>query len=281
MRRLGLSPRKALGQHFLVDRDALAKVLEAAEVAPGDTVVEVGPGLGVLTQRLVALAGRVVAVELDAELVTALSRLFASQKHLQIVHGDARTVDLSPYLPGDRAYKVVGNLPYYVGTYIVRRFLEGTPKPSRIVAMLQKEVAESMAARPGRMSLLSVAVQFYAEPAVVGYVPPLAFYPPPKVTSAIVRLDVRARPAVDVDDVERFFALVRAGFSAPRKQLGGVLRHALALPASDVGGLLAAAGVDPRRRAETLSLEEWGALFRACRQADSATFPNNPSDTAP
>ena len=263
LHRMGLQPRKGLGQHFLVSSGVLERIAEAADVGPNDTVVEVGPGLGALTEVLARRAGEVLALELDDELAEALKGVFADQPHVNILHGDAMKTDLGALVPPFKPYKVVANLPYYVATAIVRRFLEAPHKPSVIVVTVQREVAKSMSAPVGQAGLLGIATQFYGRPQIVSLVRPGSFYPPPKVMSAVLRIDVHPSPPVQVSSEEGFFTLVRAGFSAPRKQLKGVLSHALKAPSADVEGVLNAVGVDTKRRAETLTLEEWAALHRA------------------
>ena len=263
LHRLGLQPRKGLGQHFLVSPGVLERIADAAEVGPDDTVVEIGPGLGALTEVLARRAGNVVALELDHELAEALKRVYADRPHVSILHGDAMKTDIGALAPDTQAYKLVANLPYYVATAIVRRFLEAEHKPSVIVVTVQREVAKSMAAPEGQMGLLGVATQFYGKPQIMSLVRPGSFYPPPKVTSAVLRIDVHPSPPVQVSSEEGFFTLVRAGFSAPRKQLKGVLSHALNVASGEVESVLDGVGVDPKRRAETLTLEEWAALHRA------------------
>ncbi|MBI4338768.1 MAG: ribosomal RNA small subunit methyltransferase A [Chloroflexi bacterium] len=262
LRRLGLAPQKRLGQNFLVGQGVVHMVLKAAEVGPQDTVVEVGPGLGVLTKELVASAGRVLAVETDRDLAEALRQEMTDAANLTLTCADAREVDVGA-LAGGSPYKLVANLPYYAASPILRHFLESDHRPTRAVIMVQREVARNMTAQPGQMSLMSVGVQFYGRPRIVGYVPPSAFYPQPKVTSAIVCIEVYPKPAVDVENRRAFFEVVRAGFSAPRKQLRNSLAAGLGVPPSEAEALLQAAGVDPRRRAESLSLEEWGPLYWA------------------
>ena len=266
LRRHGLLARKTLGQHFLVDEAALDRVVAAAGLGPGDTVVEVGPGLGFLTERLATRAGRVIAVELDERLAAILETTFRDSPKVQIVRGDV--LRLPPArLAGTSRYKVVANLPYYITSAVMRHFLEAPPRPELMVVTVQKEVAEQIAAPPGRMSLLSVSVQLYGEPEVVAAVPASAFYPPPEVESAVLKVKVFATPRVPVGDGTGFFAVVRAGFSAARKQLGNSLAQGLGLPKEQALALLAAAGIDPRRRAETLALEEWARLWRAYADA--------------
>ncbi len=256
-------PRKALGQHFLADSRILSRVLAAAEITGDDTVVEVGPGRGALTRRLVDRAVRVIALELDPQLAAALPARLGDPPNLTVVEADARKVDIGSLVGPDAIYKVVGNLPYYAANPIVRRFLELNPQPRLMVVMVQQEVARSMAAGPGKMGLLSVATQFYSAPKIVCSVPPRVFRPPPKVTSALVRLEVRAKPAVDVADPDAFFALVRAGFSAPRKQLRNSLGHGLGVANQVVGQLLLDLELDGSLRPANLSLKDWAIIYRA------------------
>jgi 16S rRNA (adenine1518-N6/adenine1519-N6)-dimethyltransferase len=253
--------RKALGQHFLVDNSILNRIATAAELIPDDVVVEVGPGLGSLTRRLLQQGGRVVAVEMDAELAASLPLRLGSPSNLTVVEADARTVDIASLVGQEIPYKVVANLPYYAANPIIRRFLESEPRPLLMVVMVQREVAQSMVASPGKMGILSVAVQYYAVVSLVCNVPPRAFRPPPKVTSSVVKLRLRESPAVAVADPEAFFTLVRAGFSAPRKQLRNSLSQGLGVSGEEAGQLLTSAGIDGKRRAETLSLEEWARTY--------------------
>ena len=265
LQRLGLRPAKARGQHFLVRRSVVQRILSAAELSLEDVVLEVGPGLGVLTRELVSRVRRVVAVELDGELVQALREELAAFSNLRVLQEDARKLEIGAALEGETRYKVVANLPYYAAAPILRRFLEAAQKPTLLVVMLQREVARSMAAAPGEMSLLSVATQLYGRVRVVATVPPSAFYPAPKVTSAVVRIEVYPQPALELNDVGAFFQVVRAGFSAPRKQLRNALAGGLGIAPREAEELLGDAGIDIRRRAETLALEEWGDLYRTCR----------------
>jgi 16S rRNA (adenine1518-N6/adenine1519-N6)-dimethyltransferase len=256
-------PRKALGQHFLSDRNILAAIADAASVGSADLVVEVGPGTGSLTEVLAARARHVIAVELDAALAGELAgRMLAN---VEIHTADARRVDVEALLGGCSSYKLLGNLPYYAAMPILRRFLESRCRPQEAVVLLQREVAQQVCATPGRMSLASLAVQLYGTPRIVRWVRPGAFRPPPKVTSAVVHIEVRDSLAEGVDDAEGFFRVARAGFSAPRKQLRNALAQGLAVVSSVAEALLAKAGIDPRRRAETLSLAEWAGLHRAWR----------------
>lgn len=273
LRSHGLHPQKRLGQNFLADPLALERILAAADLLPEDLVLEVGAGVGTLTRPLAERAGRVIAVELDARLVSILRESLADLTNLHIVHGDILRV---PFLAlaaamgeetghslSDRGYKVVANLPYYITSAVLRHFLEGAPRPSLMVVTVQREVAERIVARPGDMSLLAVSVQFYGRPCIVARIPAGAFYPSPEVDSAVVRIDVSEQPTVVVGSEQAFFRTARAGFGQKRKTLRNSLRAGLALDAACVEGALAKAGVDAGRRAETLSLEEWASVTRA------------------
>lgn len=259
LRRLGVRPRKALGQNFLVDHQVLARILKAAEVGSADEVLEVGPGLGALTGELAERARRVVAVELDRRLAERLGELAQARPHLEVVNADILALDLSQYFR-PRQYKVVANLPYYITSAALRHFLQSPCPPALLVVMVQREVAQRIVARPGQMSLLSVSVQFFGHPRLVGRVPARAFYPPPKVESALVRVDVYERPAVEAP-VEGFFRLVHAGFAQPRKQLRNSLAQGAGLPPPQAEALLREAGLDERRRPGSLALAEWGRLW--------------------
>lgn len=258
-------PRKSLGQHFLKDRSVPPRIAEAANLQPDDYVVEVGPGLGVLTEeiarRLDPLRGRLVAVELDDNLLPVLQERFASMPHVSFVHADVLEV-LPQELSGGRPYKLVANLPYYITSAILRHFLETEHKPLSLTVMVQKEVADRMVAKPPEMSLLAVSIQFYGKPKIIFRVPPGAFNPPPKVDSAVVRIEVygEGENPVSVSSDEVFFRLAQAGFGQRRKQLANTLSAGLGLPKSTVTNALQTAGIDPARRAETLTLAEWAGL---------------------
>ena len=253
-------PRKSLGQHFLTDSRVANRIVSAADLTRDDTVVEVGPGSGILTRRLVERSGRVVAVELDADLAAKLPARLAEPENLVVHKGDAREVDVEELLGSGAAYKVVANLPYYAAAPIIRRFLESSTPPRVMVVMVQREVGEAMTAKPGAMTLMSVATQFYARASTVVHVPPRAFRPPPKVSSTVVKLDVFHEARLSVGDTQCFFDLVRAGFAAPRKQLRNSLMQGSGAPADAVASVLQDAGIDGTRRPATLSIEEWGLL---------------------
>lgn len=268
IRRYDLSPKRSLAQNFLVDDAHLARIVAAAELTPADRVLEIGPGLGVLTTLLAEQAQEIVAVELDDRLISVLQERFAHQPHVRIVHGDILSFDPAG-LFADGAetapptYKVVANLPYYITNAILRHLLEAAHPPQTIVVLVQKEVAQRICAEPGDMSLLAVGVQFYARPQMRQVIPAGAFYPRPKVDSAILRLDVARDPAV-VDVVpKRFFSIVSAGFSQKRKQLRNSLSGGLGRPKAEITQVLEQADIQPQRRAETLSLAEWKRIYLA------------------
>ena len=259
----GSIPRKSLAQHFLADRRVLRSILSAAEPGPQDTVVEVGPGTGALTRALVSTAKRVVAIELDSRLADSLASRLGNPPNLDVINTDAREFDPAQLLGVESGYMMVGNLPYYAASPILRRFLEaGRHRPSHMVVMVQKEVATRMVAADGRMSLLALGIQLYGIPRIINYVPATAFYPQPKVSSAIVRIDPLARPAIEVEN-EAFFRVVRAGFAAPRKQLRNSLSQGLGTSPEEAGQFLRQAGMDPKRRPENLSLQEWEGVYHA------------------
>jgi len=266
LRQAGLRARKGLGQHFLIDEDVRQTIITAAELSPGDTVVEVGPGLGVLTMELARRAGRLIAVELDNRLAASLKKSLASRDNVSIINEDILKIDPAAILPEPKTYKVVANLPYYITSPVLRHFLEASVKPQTMIVMVQKEVSEVIAAEPGQMSLLSISIQFYGRPGIISQVPARAFYPPPEVDSAILRIDVYHQPAVAVTDPEDFFELVRAGFAASRKQIVNSLALGLSLPKAEASLLLEMAGIAPQRRAETLTLEEWAGLLQVFQE---------------
>jgi 16S rRNA (adenine1518-N6/adenine1519-N6)-dimethyltransferase len=257
-------PRKQFGQHFLTDTNLLQKIVRVAEIQPDDVILEIGPGLGHLTRALLQAGARVVAIEIDRELAERLRSEAEGNPALIVLQGDFLTASPGQWL--DRAglagarYKVVANLPYYITSAILRHLLETEHQPDLIVVMVQREVAQQITAKPNDMNLLGVSVQFYGEPQFVTVVPAGAFYPRPKVDSALVRIRVEHPSCFPQVDAGRFFQIVRAGFSERRKQLRNALAHGLNMDADEVAARLARAGLDPRRRAETLSMEEWQRL---------------------
>ena len=261
LRQFGIRPKKRLGQHFLIDEAILDTIVVAAELSSEDTVFEIGPGLGILTGELARRAGKVIAVELDTRLASLLKHRLACLSNVSVINADILKVSASQLLEGKSDYKVVANLPYYITSPILRHFVEASPKPSLMVVMVQKEVGNAIVAGPGEMSLLAVSLQVYSKPKIVSYVPSQSFYPPPKVDSAIVRFDLLPQPAVKVTDINGFFQVVKCGFTSPRKQLHNSLAQGMGVKPAEVALLLERAGIESRRRAETLSLEEWARLY--------------------
>lgn len=266
LRQLGLRPRKRFSQSFLVDRRVPEQIVKAADVGPDDRVLEIGPGLGIMTRVLARKAGRVVAVELDRDLAQALPRLVP--ENVEIVQGDALAFDPAGCFDGP--YKLVANLPYAITSPFLFRYLDIRPTPSLIVVMIQREVAERITARDGALSYLAVAVQSVATVRLVRTVPPGAFHPRPKVESAVVRLDPRPAPPVPPEQRTQFLALVRAGFAQPRKTLANSLAQGLDVPRADAAARLEGAGIRPERRPHELALDEWRTLFLA-EQASGET----------
>ncbi len=271
LRQSGLRARKSLGQHFLIDETILKTIIEIAELSPEDTIIEVGPGLGVLTIELAQRAGDVIAVELDTKLASLLNRRLSSMSNVRVINADILKVSPPQLLEGQRSYKVVANLPYYITSPVLRYFVEASPKPSLMVVMVQKEVGEAIVAGPGKMSLLAVSLQVYSKPKVVSYVPAQSFYPPPRVDSVILRFDLFPEPAVKVADIDGFFEVVRCGFSSPRKQLHNSLAHGLGAKPGEIALLLKKANIAPQRRAETLNLEEWARLYEVLAASASGS----------
>ena len=266
LRRFNLKARKRLGQHFLIDNEVLQQILSAAELTTDDIIIEIGPGLGILTRELAQRAKQVIAVELDDKLSGFLKGEMASFPNVRVINRDILKIDPSAILPESAPYKVVANLPYYITSPVLRHFLEASARPNLMVVMVQKEVAQAIAAGPGKRSLLSISVQFYGQPRIMSAVPAESFYPAPEVDSAILRIDLYPEPAVAVDDVDSFFEMARAGFASPRKQLANSLSYGLGLPKADVINVLEKANISSQRRAETLTLEEWAQLRRAYAQ---------------
>jgi 16S rRNA (adenine1518-N6/adenine1519-N6)-dimethyltransferase len=273
----GLRPQKKFGQHFLTDPRILESIANAAEVSPTDTILEIGPGLGHLTQVLARRAGQVIAVEVDRELAARLQSEFANSQNVSIIQGNF--LDAAPIewvrrhgnkiagagkipAPQSIPFKVVANLPYYITSAILRHLLEAAQKPQTIVVMVQREVAQRIVARPPEMNLLAVSVQFFAQPRIMRTIAAGAFYPPPKVDSAVVRMDILAKPLLSDADASRFFEIVHAGFGEKRKQLRNSLAHGLARDPDSIMTALLRAQIQPTRRAETLTLDEWLACYR-------------------
>jgi 16S rRNA (adenine1518-N6/adenine1519-N6)-dimethyltransferase len=277
----GARPQKTFGQYWLEDRKALSQIVAAAELAPGGAALEVGAGMGVLTlalARAVGPGGRVVAVEIEREVLGILREVTAPLPQVEILPQNLLTVEPQTLFQGT-PYVFVANLPYYLTASALRHFLECAQPPERLVVLVQEEVAERMTAAPGALSLLGVSVQFYGRPRLVARVPAASFYPPPKVDSAIVRVDLYQQPPPGLEAVSReaFFTVVRAGFSQKRKTLRNALAMGLQQPPEAIAQWLLAAGVDGQRRAQTLTLDEWGRLALSL-PAFPPPAPANPQD---
>jgi 16S rRNA (adenine1518-N6/adenine1519-N6)-dimethyltransferase len=260
LRALGLRPRKGLGQHFLSDPNILQAIVADAELPPDATVIEVGPGPGALTAALIPTVAHLVAIELDARLASWLSELYAPWPYVCILHGDA--LAMSPrqalaHVGGAQTYFVLGNIPYYITSPLLRHFLEADTPPQRLVFTMQLEVARRIVARPPHMSLLAVSVQAYAHARITRKLPPGAFTPPPKVHSAVLRLDALDKPLVTVAQRQTFFRVVKAGFGQKRKTLRNSLAAGLGLSTATTEAALLAAGLNPRQRAQELAMDEW------------------------
>jgi 16S rRNA (adenine1518-N6/adenine1519-N6)-dimethyltransferase len=260
LRELDIKPKKRLGQNFIVSEGLLNRIIEAAGLDQYDSVLEIGAGLGTLTRRLAQRAGRVVALELDERLIPLLQRELAPYPHVEIVHGDILSIDPADLI--SPPYKVAANLPYYITSAILRHLLETEQRPSLMVVTVQNEVAERLVAGPGAMSLLAVSVQFYGQPRIIARAPPSAFYPSPRVRSAVVRIAPYLETSAAVDDVGAFFRIVRAGFSQRRKQLRNSLSQGLDLPVQETVEALHRSGIDERQRAQELSVSQWIQLYR-------------------
>jgi 16S rRNA (adenine1518-N6/adenine1519-N6)-dimethyltransferase len=261
LREHDVRPSRALGQNFLADGNTARRIVRLARLEPGDHVLEIGPGIGSLTLALRETGVHVRALELDRHLVPVLRSVVGGDPMVDITQGDALEVDFGALLADAPVWRAVSNLPYNVATPVVIRLLEHAPMVDRMLVMVQREVGERMAAAVNSEAYgaMSVKVAYYATAKVVGTVPPTVFMPAPKVESALVAIDRRAAPPVDVPSVDRMFVLVRAGFAQRRKTLRQALKGLLGGAAV---GTLEAAGIDPRARAETLGLDEWAALAR-------------------
>ena len=265
LRQSGLAPKKGLGQNFLADPAALRTVLAVAEISTASTVLEVGPGLGHLTRYLSRAARRVVAVELDGELIPILQRVLADYPNVEVVQGDILEIDPADLI-GEPGYIVAANIPYYITSVLIRHLLEARFKPSRLALTVQREVAERICAQPGDLILLALSVQVYGLPKVVAQLPAEAFIPPPKVASAVVRVDLYPQPLIPAEQLDVFFRLAKAGYSQKRKTLRNALAGGLRIEPSQAAELLTRAEIDPQRRAETVGLEEWGKLVKVWNQ---------------
>jgi 16S rRNA (adenine1518-N6/adenine1519-N6)-dimethyltransferase len=272
LRQFDLHARKRLGQNFLQDPHALENIVSIANIMPSDTVLEIGPGLGSLTRYLAAAAQKVIAVELDERLFPALQAVLAPYDNILLVQADILEVDPADLIERSD-YVVVANIPYYITSALIRHLLENDPKPRQLVLTIQKEVARRICAGPGDMSLLALSVQVYGRPRIAASIPPKAFYPAPKVDSAVLQISLYPSPVIPAPFLEGFFRSIRAGFSQKRKTLRNSLSAGLRRPAVEIETVLREAGIDPRRRAETLDLDEWQILSRYLYRQNNQNSP--------
>ena len=255
-----LRPHKGLGQNFLSDDTVLSGIADAAGIPEHAAVLEVGPGLGSLTRHLAERAERVTAVELDKDLVPVLRKEFADCPNVEIVQGDILEFSPDEYFT-DGDYYVAANIPYYITSAVIRHLLEGKARPKRLALTVQKEVAERICATPGKLSLLALSVQVYGKADMPMIIPAASFYPEPNVDSAVVRIELYDEPLIPQERMDDFFALAKAGFGQKRKTLRNALSSNLHISGAEAETKLLKAGIDPMRRAETLSIEEWKKLL--------------------
>ena len=260
-----VQPKKSLGQNFLVDPNGLNKVVQAAKVSSEDTVLEIGAGLGSLTYLLAQQSRQVVAVELDTRLIASLREALAGFTNVTICEGDMLKLSPDVLIDAER-YVVVANIPYYITSALIRHLLEADHKPTRMVLTVQQEVAERILARDGKMSLLALSVQVYGKPELKARIPAGCFYPPPEVDSAVLSIELYEEPLIPSGSLDLFFKLAHAGFAQKRKTLRNTLATGMNESPAWAEKLLTAAGIDPQRRAETLSLQEWKQLIEAYQQ---------------
>lgn len=262
LKRRGIKPKKGLGQNFLVDGGAVRRILDAADISPQDTVVEVGSGPGILTPGLAERAKNVTAVELDERLIPELEESLSNCNNVTITRLDILKIGPKEFPAG---YTVVANVPYYVTSAIIKHFLESENRPQAMTLTIQAEVAERIVAKPPKMSVLAVSVQLYGTPRIAGRIKRTSFWPAPDVDSAILRIDDIGKgldKTLDGLPEKEFFTVMKAGFGSKRKQLHNSLVHNLAKPADAVAAALQSSGIDPKRRAETLTISEWVTLAK-------------------
>lgn len=272
LKKYDAKPEKYLGQHFLLSKRALRQMIQAAEIKKGDHIIEIGPGVGTLTQELAKTGGRVIAIEKDQLMVKILKEALGDYKNVSIIQADARKLDWNnlstpyPQIPRGRTsevrprYKIVANLPYNISNFLIRSWLESKNPPDRIVVIIQKEVAKRIQAKPPHMNLLAASVQFFADAKIINYVPAEVFWPKPKVDSAILLIEPKVKkPEIDQ---KRFFEILKAGFSQPRKQLAGNLVKKLKMPRERLISIFKDLNISEKTRAENLSVKEWLAIAR-------------------
>lgn len=262
LKKYGIKPKKSLGQNFLIEPAGLNKVIEAADLTSTDEVLEIGAGLGSLTYLLAQSAKQVTAVEIDRAMLAPLREALAEFTNISIIEGDI--LELKPdELMQAQDYVVVANIPYYISSAIIRHLMEAQHRPKRVVLTVQKEVAERVLAKDGKMSLLSLSVQVFGQVSMAGVIPAGSFLPAPEVDSAVLKVELYPEPLIPFEQQQAFFRLAHAGFGQKRKTLRNSLSAGLALSGSEVETILTNTGIDPQRRAETLTIVEWKRLTEA------------------
>ena len=264
-----LSPKKSLGQNFLSNDDVLAKIVNAAEINNNSEVLEIGPGLGSLTRHIAEKADHVTVVELDGRLIPILQEIMKPWENVNIIHQDILKLDPAEIMRNDR-YIVTANIPYYITSALIRHLLEADKKPSRMVLTVQAEVAKRICAKPGDLSLLGLSVQVYGNPKIMLRIPAGAFYPPPKVDSIALRIDLFEEPLIPAPQLDAFFRIAKAGFSQKRKTLRNSISAGMRMEKSETDNLLNQSGIDPNNRAQNLTLQDWAVLT----QNYSNNFPD-------
>jgi 16S rRNA (adenine1518-N6/adenine1519-N6)-dimethyltransferase len=260
-----IKPKKSLGQNFLRDESVVQKIITSANLTADDFIIEIGPGEGVLTEKLAEQAGKVLAIEIDRNLIPGLENKFKDTPNVEIIHADILNINLSElatnYKLPTTNYRVIANIPYYITSPIIRLFLENTNQPQEMILMVQKEVAERIAAKPGKMSILAVSVQYYADAEILFTVSKNSFFPVPQVDSAVIRITPNVNHETQTtEEVKEFFKIVKAGFSAKRKTLVNNLSNTFHLDKNVVEEKLKTLGFTPNVRAQELSVEDWKEL---------------------
>jgi 16S rRNA (adenine1518-N6/adenine1519-N6)-dimethyltransferase len=261
LKRFDIRPDKRLGQNFLIDQRSLEKVIRAAELSPDERVLEIGAGVGSLTRLLSLYSRDVYAIEIDQRLLPPLRLVLRDVSNVHIIQKDILKLDLTE-LMGDSGYSVVANIPYYISTAVIRKVLDGPTPPTRIVLTIQREVAERILAPVGKYGLLTLSVHIFGTPRIAGYIPAQAFFPSPKVESAILAIEVHSTPLVPPELIQPIFKLAKAGFGQKRKQLRNSLSAGLGVEPVKVEELLQKAGIDPKQRPQALTLDEWVSMAR-------------------
>jgi 16S rRNA (adenine1518-N6/adenine1519-N6)-dimethyltransferase len=273
LRRAGLKAKKSLGQHFLIDNSVLETIVKSAELTSEDNIIEVGPGLGILTLELAKKVKNVIAIEIDNDLASLLKKSTEPIPNITVINADILKRSPVQLLNGKRPYKVVANLPYYITSPVLQHFIRDPLKPAIMVVMVQKEVGQAIVATPGQLSVLAISLQLFTRPEIVAYVPASSFYPAPKIDSVIVRFKTLPEPAVNITNIDDFLSFIRCGFNAPRKQLRNSLAQGLQQKPSDIAHIFEKAQIESQRRPETLSIEEWEKLYIITKSAIRVEMP--------